>query len=155
MAGIEFHVDWDPGRTVIALDRLIAADRGELLESLAQLGEQQTKRRISSEKESPTGEAWAAWSSQYAESRHGGNSLLQGDGDLLDSIAAGKPAGDEIAWGSNLIYAAVHQFGHTFDDAWGKGIEATVPARPYLGLSADNEREMVMVAEDFLREVFQ
>lgn len=155
MSGLEFHMEFDTGHAELRLDRLASLDKGELLESLGQLGEQQTKRRISSEKESPDGKAWPEWSAHYAGSRHGGNSLLMGDGGLLDSIAAGAPSGDEIAWGSNVVYAAVHNFGHTFSDAWGKGIKAEVPQRQYLGLSDDNKREMEMVAHDFLREVMQ
>jgi len=111
----------------------------ELLESVGALVESQTRRRIQEEKESPEGEAWEAWSERYAATRHGGNSLLQGEGDLLDSIQylAGD---DEVEVGSNLVYAATHQYGDP-----GRGI----PARPYLGLSDEDEQEIDELIRDF------
>lgn len=149
MAGLEFHTDFNASRAELKIEQLSKLDKSELLESLAQLGEQQTKHRISTEKESPDGESWEDWSRGYALTRHSGHSLLQGDGDLLESIASSAPSGDEIAWGSNLIYAAVHNFGHTFDDG------REVPERRYLGISADNAKEMEDVAVHFIGEVLQ
>ncbi|MFV0448034.1 MAG: hypothetical protein ACK5MF_06180 [Vibrio sp.] len=55
----------------------------ELLESLGSVVESQTRRRIADEKESPSGVSWPDWSSDYAKTRHGNQSLLQGNGDLL------------------------------------------------------------------------
>ncbi|UMB67054.1 phage virion morphogenesis protein [Citrobacter freundii] len=70
-----------------AIERL--ADQSlqqELLESIGAVVESQTRRRISSEKSSPAGEKWQDWSDSYAKTRHSNQSLLQGNGDLLDSI---------------------------------------------------------------------
>ncbi|MEL6503483.1 MAG: phage virion morphogenesis protein [Pseudomonadota bacterium] len=155
MVGLEFVTSFESTRAELVLDRLSKADKSELLESLAVLGESQTKRRIADEKTSPDGEAWPDWAESTKANRHNGQSLLFAEGDLHGSIAAGDPSGNEIAWGSNLEYAAVHNFGHTFDDGFGKGIEITIPQRQYLGLSADNEREMEMVALGFFREALQ
>lgn len=58
----------------------------ELLDSLGGIVESQTRRRIADEKTSPDGQRWDDWSSSYAKTRHGNQSLLQADGDLLDSI---------------------------------------------------------------------
>jgi phage virion morphogenesis protein len=149
MAGLEFHTEFNASRAELKIEQLSKLDKSELLESLAQLGEQQTKRRISEEKESPDGESWKDWERAYALTRHSGHSLLMGDGNLLESIASTAPSGDEIAWGSNLIYAAVHNFGHTFDDG------REVPERRYLGISADNAEEMEEVAVHFIGEVLQ
>lgn len=96
----------------------------------------QTKPRIAAEKRGPEGEAWAPWSAAYAATRSGGHSLLQGEGHLLDSIA-NHSAGMEAVVGTNLVYSAIQQFGGDPDAG-----HAPIPARPYLGLSGENRREI-------------
>jgi len=121
-------------------------DRRELLEQLAGVAESQTRRRISEEQKSPGGEPWQAWSANYAATRHGGQSLLQGEGDLVDSIISEIEV-DEALIGSNLVYAAIHQHGGTPDMAPGP---AGIPAREYLGFSQDNLDEIESVADRWL-----
>ena len=58
----------------------------ELLESVGALVESQTRQRIQENKTRPDGKAWAKWSERYGRTRNGGQSLLQNEGDLLDSI---------------------------------------------------------------------
>lgn len=113
----------------------------ELLENVGALVESQTRQRIQEDKIGPDGQAWAEWSERYGRTRNSGQSLLQSEGDLLDSIQylVGR---DVVEVGSNLIYAATHQYG---DDARG------IPARPYLGLSDEDEREL----DELLRDVVQ
>ena len=163
MAGLSFHVDYQD----LGIDRALAQlteerDRQELMDGLGQLGESQTKRRIEEGGPGPNGEAWPAWSSGYAATRNGGQSLLRGEGALLDDIAAQPASGSEVSWGTGLIYAAVHQEGATIKakDAdklvfrLGSGIvmvdEVTIPARPYLGISRDDAREMEETALAFI-----
>lgn len=126
--------------------RLADLDRKELASQLASLGESQTRRRIQSEQETPDGTPWAPWSDDYAETRHGGQGLLQGEGDLMDSLTSEADAGS-ASWGSNLVYAAIHQHGGTEDMAPGP---AGIPAREYLGLSAANQDELEAVVDDWL-----
>ncbi|MEX0732845.1 MAG: phage virion morphogenesis protein [Aquisalimonadaceae bacterium] len=128
------------------INRLGRAERAALMGDLAAEGESQTRRRIQEEKTAPDGTPWAAWSPAYARGRHGGQSLLQGEGDLLDSMTSG--AGDDYAeWGSNLIYAAIHQEGGTPDMPAGP---AGIPAREYLGLSDENLADMDGIVENWL-----
>ncbi|MBF0445089.1 MAG: phage virion morphogenesis protein [Magnetococcales bacterium] len=129
------------------LNNLAGLELGSLTEALAAEGESQTRRRIAEEKEAPDGTAWEEWSDSYAETRHGGHSLLEGEGDLLDSINAFVD-GETAHVGSNLIYAAIHQFGGAE-----VGMDYIKP-RPYLGFSADNSDDLVGVVDDWLdREI--
>ncbi|WP_435100829.1 phage virion morphogenesis protein [Arhodomonas sp. AD133] len=125
---------------------LSAPDRHGLMEALAVEGGSQTRRRISQEKSAPDGSPWAPWTDDYAATRHGGHSLLEGEGDLLDSITAAATT-DAAMWGSNLPYAAIHQYGGTPDMPPGP---AAIPERPYLGLSAENADDLLAVARDWL-----
>lgn len=126
--------------------RLGNPDRKDLLEQLAGVVESQTRKRISEEQESPAGEPWQAWSANYAATRHGGQSLLQGEGNLVDSITS-EIEGDEALIGSNLVYFAIHNFGGTPDMAPGP---AAIPARQSLGFSPDNLDEIEAVADRWL-----
>lgn len=143
--GLQFDLS-SVSRLQERIARLGNVDRQDLLEQLAGVAESQTRRRISDEQETPDGEPWQAWSANYAATRHGGQALLQGDGNLVDSITS-EIEGDEALIGSNLVYAAIHQFGGTPDMAPGP---AGIPARAYLGFSRDNLNEIEAVADRWL-----
>ena len=120
------------------------ADTGPLLEALGAELESQTRRRIDSGGPAPDGESWQPWSDAYAATRRGGQRLLVSEQNLLDSIQS-LVSGDILETGSNLVYAAIQQFGGTADMAPGP---AAVPARPWLGISADDERDLDAVIGD-------
>lgn len=143
--GLQFDLS-SIGRLQERIARLGNVDRQDLLEQLAGVAESQTRRRITEEQETPDGEPWQAWSADYAATRHGGQALLQGEGNLVDSITS-EIEGDEALIGSNLVYAAIHQFGGTPDMAPGP---AGIPAREYLGFSRDNLDEIEAVADRWL-----
>lgn len=106
----------------------------------------------------------------------GAPSLLEREGLLLASMSY-QAAGDQVTVGSNREYAATHQFGdyrlvtvrefkrtiyHHFGEPYPAGIEQTVarhhalrniPARPFLGLSYDNEDEIEDLARDYFLEL--
>lgn len=123
------------------LARLSALDLDGLMADLALQGESQTRRRLGEEKAGPDGDAWPDWSDRYAATRHGGHSLLESDGHLIASLELGADA-DTAWWGSDLVYAATQQFG---DEA------RNIPARPYLGISPQNKRELADMIDHFLR----
>lgn len=125
------------------LDRFTGVDTSGLLDSLGTEMVSQTRERLLDTKTSADGKPWESWSPDYAQTRHSHHSLLVSEGNLDDSIQhLVDTSGVEV--GSNLAYAATHQFG---DDDRG------IVARPYLGISQDNEDELVAVAELWLAEV--
>lgn len=124
-----------------------------IAQGLGHLGgliENQTKARFD-ERQSPEGEAWADWSDDYAASRHKGQSLLVATGSYRDSYAWDL-TGDELRVGSNMVQAALLNFGGTPDMAPGP---AAVPARQHLGLSADNIAEIEDAMSDWISQVMQ
>jgi len=133
-------------RLVKRLEQLRHMGTRGLMDAVGAEVESQTRRRIAEEKESPQGDPWPAWSQDYAATRHGGHSLLQGEGHLLDSITyAVGISGDYAEVGSNLVYAAIHQFGGQA----GRNRAVTIPDRPYLGLSEDNLRDLAGLVDDW------
>lgn len=152
--------------------------KAELLDSLGGIVESQTRRRIADEKTSPDGQPWVDWSAAYGATRSGNQSLLQGDGDLLDSLQYVVEK-NQVRIGSPLAYADVPQEGfsgavqvdaHTrlITQAFGKALAfpvyqsvgaftrlMNIPQREFLGLSRDNQQEVYAVLGSFWQELMQ
>jgi len=156
---------------------LADVDRRKLLGRIGAVVEEQTRERLKRDKSSPDGAAWAPWSERHEKGRHGGHSLLSGGGELYDSLTH-EVSANSVEVGSNLIYARIHQEGsgeesvqvpahqRRIKQAFGRKLPfpvwvnvgayaflQNIPARPYLGLSADNEAELEAEIEDFFKEV--
>lgn len=157
MSGVAAEFEIDLGKAGKGLRALSALEVHELADAVGTLIETQTRTRLNSERKGPDGTPWPKWSSGYAATRHGGHSLLIGERHLLDSIQ-NLTTGDTTRVGSNETYAAIHQFGGKIEPKNGKSLvfrlgktkvfakSVTIPARPYLGLSDANRREI----EDFV-----
>lgn len=102
--------------------------------------ESQTRARIADDRTSPEGNAWQEWSARYAATRQENHKLLQNEGDLMDSLNALAING-QVEVGSNLEYAAAHQFGSK---------RKKVPARPYLGLSTEDTEDVLDVVTTWI-----
>ena len=139
MTGISLSITTEGMEAALAtVDRIAGFERALLMESAAAILESGARRRIGEEKVGPDGEAWAPWSATYAVSRGRGQSLLQAEGDLLDSTAP-RSASDEAVVGSNLVYSAIHQMG---GEAGRERARVTIPARPYLGMSSEDQADI-------------
>ena len=90
----------------------------------------------------PDGTDWPEWSESYLKTRRGQHSLLLGEGNLMDSIQSSVDGRGFVEVGSNLIYAATHQFG---DDA------RNIPARPFLGISSNDEGLVLEIIESVVK----
>jgi phage virion morphogenesis protein len=102
-----------------------------------------TQQRFENE-ESPEGDPWKdlAISTQLrrtSKTSIRGNEHKLRDKGLLYASLTYIASDFEVAVGSNRKYAAIQQFGGTDDMPPGP---AGVPARPYLGLSSDDEIEV-------------
>lgn len=90
--------------------------------------------------EDPFGNPWERLSENY-EKPYNQEKILTLDGHLSGEMTI-NPHADGLEFGSNMEYAAVHQYG--FD---GGGI----PARPFLGFNEADKQELVDTVVDFLR----
>ncbi len=142
MAGVSVTIDTRELEAV--LNRLQSwANRASLSGLYASIGaevESQTRRRIEDERTAPDGTPWADWSPRYAATRHGNHSLLQNEGHLVDSITH-LVTGNSVEVGTNLVYGATHQVGR-----------GGIPARPFLGLSAENTADVLNVMDDWVTQ---
>ncbi|MBL4876698.1 MAG: phage virion morphogenesis protein [Cohaesibacteraceae bacterium] len=145
MSGIQFVINVPNAEIQAAISRFTDLETTQLLDDIGALVVSQTQRRIDTEKTGPNGEAW--------EPNTAGTETLVQTGALRDTIDH-QVSGNQAIVGSPLLYAATHQFGATIvpKDAQhlvfmigGRKIFANkveIPARPFLGLSPDNVREI-------------
>ncbi|MCF6432913.1 phage virion morphogenesis protein [Leisingera sp. MMG026] len=134
-------------QTIAKLSRLEGFQMAELADDAGAILESSTRRRFDT-KTAPDGADWAPWSESYDDTRnHDVHSLLIEEGDLRDSIAS-YSTGTEAHVGSNLVYAAHQHFG---GDETGSG----VPARPYLGVSAEDELDLHDLVTTRLEDLMQ
>lgn len=140
-----------------ALGRLNPLQGEKLLTGLGRLIREQTVERILGGGPSPDGINWR----DTIEMR---NPILNRSGALARSIDY-RASADNLVVGSSLIYAAIHQFGGTIRPVRARflrfmllgGIVITdkveMPARPYLGLSAENRAEATRSVVAYLRRM--
>lgn len=141
------------------LSRIADFDEGALLTAIGAMGESQTRRRITDEKTAPDGSAWPP-------NKEGTSILLRTGGNLLGSVAYIVGSG-EVQWGAAWEFAHIHQDGAKisaknakalFFRVGGKKVAAksvTIPARPFVGISADNQREIEELVTDVFGKLVQ
>jgi phage virion morphogenesis protein len=132
----------------------------ELFDTLASYGVSSTQQRFIDQKD-PDGNTWKKSGRAKAE---GGQTLRQG-GDLFRSIWEDTTT-KSAAWGSNLIYTAIHQFGGIIKPKNGKKLmfkglsgvvfvdQVTIPARPFLGVNAEDRAEISELINDWCARPF-
>ncbi|KAF7787191.1 hypothetical protein PRUB_a4069 [Pseudoalteromonas rubra] len=126
-------------------------DLSDPMNEIAAIMEGAAEDAFAEERSPVTGEPWPTLSENYLKNnpkRVGGQMLQVSAGGLAASIAAdsGK-LWAEI--GSNKPYAAIHNFGGLPDMAPGP---AAIPQREYLGVSQEDEGDILAVLESFLLE---
>ena len=158
-----FTIDTQGGRAIEAKLASLAAAFGDLTPLMDIFGgvlESGVLERFDTET-APDGTPWA----QSIRVREEGGKTLTDSGQLRDSRTY-IASSDSVEVGTNKIYGGVHQFGATiraknasflaFNLPGGLGLavvkEVTIPARPFLGLSAEDEDELVAQAEDYARD---
>jgi phage virion morphogenesis protein len=111
----------------------------------------------------PDGKAWAPLEPNYAASKRGPGILRESAmrGGLQGSITH-RSGRAEVEVGTNKIYGATHQFGNVITAKGGgflvfkiggtlvKARSVTIPARPYLGISAEDQVMILDVVEGAL-----
>lgn len=124
----------------------------ELMTAIGSLGDSQTRRRIEEEKTAPDGTPW--------KPNNEGTSILMESGQHLLASLAWTASSDQAEWGATWEYAHVHQDGAVivpkdakalFFSVGGRPITAkkvTIPARPFVGISSENEREIIELVTD-------
>lgn len=161
MSSIRAELSGDTDALLKRLDRLGKLEVRGALNSIAEGLRTSTAERFT-EEESPEGKPWKPSIRARAE---GGKTLTK-TAHLKNSIRA-KVSESGLAVGTNDIRAATHQFGDkrtiraknkkylTFKigGQWKRvaSVKVNIPARPFLGISAQDEQDI----KDTLEEIFE
>lgn len=181
MSGAMLDVTIDSSTVGQALEQLVerlGSLRTPLLdiaEYLHQSTDARARRQVG-----PDGTPWAPLSARTL-ARKKGKKILRESGALLDTLRH-QVSGDELQFGTDRPYGAIHQFGGTIEHAarsqqvyfkekggvvgnrfvkkrqsnfsqWvTHGERSTqMPARPYLGLSSEDETEVLEIVSSYLK----
>lgn len=158
MSSISVRLDGEVDELLARLHQMSGIDKAGVMNAAAEGLRTSTLERFRSE-ESPEGNRWKP--SVRAE-RQGGKTLTKSAG-LKNSIRA-QADSTGAAVGTNLAYAATHQFGDErtvrakngrylrfqIGDRWMSvtSVRVNIPARPFLGISRDDEEEIRAVLEE-------
>jgi phage virion morphogenesis protein len=133
-------------------------DTQPLMETIGALVLSQTQERFL-EEAGPDGEKWPV----SLRVKFGGGNTLRDSQRLFQSLTYQADA-DSAEIGTNLIYAAVHQFGAVIRAKNAKALRfhipgvdglmsrksVRIPDRPFLGLNAENRDAIAEAAQDWL-----
>jgi phage virion morphogenesis protein len=150
-------------------------DMRPLLNSIGDTVLLQTSERFTSEGPAPDGKPWEPLKAATLK-RKQHHKILTERQTLRETIRYQLVDQNTVAIGSKLPYARIHQLGGVIKHnprselfvrnrkkgRFAKGItrgrgftfkghETRIPARPYLGLSAENSREIMRIVEDFAK----
>lgn len=142
MAGASISIEYEAGKALDFIRRL-----GEHIDDLSPLfgdiGEyliESTQARFDVQ-QSPDGEPWLPLSPRYARRKpKNADRILVLDALMRDTLAY-NAGPREMEFGTNRIYAATHQFGR-----------GNIPARPFLGISDDDENEILKLLRDYVAD---
>lgn len=162
MADYSIRLEGDTRRLLKKVRSFAEADKKKINTVLGSVTRESTLERFKRGKD-PEGKKWKTSIRAAAE---GGRTLIK-TAQLRNSIRT-KSDASGFAVGTNVKYAATHQFGdpgrtiqakkakslrfQARDGRWvsKKKVTVTIPARPYLGLSDDDMREIKATVEDFM-----
>lgn len=133
-------------------------DRKSLLDAIGARGVSSTQQRFLDEK-TPEGTPWL----KSLRARLSGGKTLRDTARLFQSFTHQATA-SSVEWGTNVVYAGIHQFGGdiraknkpalAFRLADGSSVvtkKVTMPARPFLGVNAQDEEGFDEVAGIWLK----
>jgi phage virion morphogenesis protein len=121
--------------------------RAGLLDTLGEYLVESSKQRIRDGGPAPDGTPWKPLQPLTLElKKNKDHGILWDSGMLKDTLAFDLEGDDAVAIGSMMVYARIHQLGGTIKPKEGRKAlnlqgrsfrkSVTIPARPYLGMSA-------------------
>jgi len=150
MSGISYKLTIDDTAMRASLDTLMdrMANRQGFFKNVGEHLLNSVHDNFAAER-APDGTPWQPLSpvTIAARQRHGDAplSILRVTGGLVGSINYAADS-DAVRVGTAKVYAAIHHFGGQA----GRGGKVTIPARPYLGMSADDQEAILELAEGWL-----
>lgn len=143
MAQIRITLDDTNARRLLRKAAIAVRSFRPAMEDIGHYLTREADKRFKTEKD-PDGNDWAeltvAYSKRKSSQRRAIQKKLQVSGRLRASIIY-QATDDEVSIGTNAVYARRHQLG-------GGGI----PARPFLGVNDDDQREIGLIISDYIND---
>ena len=163
MAGSFITISVEDAAARAMLNKLGQMDTAPLMRRLGERIQAWTQDRFdANQQQAPDGTPWAKLNPKYAQNkpRHLQNRKLTLSGHLRKSIRWQLLDSQSVLVGTNVKYAAIHQFGGTISPKKGKALafggrfvqSVTIPARPYLGISEQDNKEIREIIKDWVLE---
>lgn len=162
MSSISVRLEGDTDKLLAKLRSMGNVDKAGIMNAIAEGLRTSTVERFGKQ-ESPDG---TKWQPSMRVSQKGGKSLILSSA-LRTSIKAESDS-NGAAVGTNLVYAATHQFGDErtirakkskylkfqIGDKWVNvpSVHVRIPARPFLGVSKEDEEEIREILEEVFKE---
>ena len=135
--------------------------RRALMDEIGSYGVASTQERFL-QQQGPDGRAWE----KSGRARKAGGQTLVDSARLFQSITH-EASANHAAWGSNIIYAGIHQFGGEIKAKGGGKLKFRInggfvsvdkvdmPARPYFGINAEDRVEINSIIQDWIGRQMQ
>lgn len=162
MSSISVRLEGNTEELIDRLENMSDIDKAGMLNTIAEGLRTSTIERFNSE-ETPEG---SRWRSSIRAEKTGGKTLTKSAA-LKTSIRA-QADSSGAAVGTNLIYAATQQYGDErtiraknsrylrfkIGDRWVTApvVRVNIPARPFLGISSEDDEEIKSILEEALNE---
>ena len=119
-------------------------DTTPLMSRLGEYFQKSTQDRFNTQTD-PDGYPWAPLSPGYIKrKKYNSNRILTLRAYLRRGIHYQVLSADTVAWGSNSVYAAIHNSGGD-----GAGKNGTMPKRQFAGVSAADNTEALAIVQDW------
>ena len=157
MPGATIEVTFEDAEVVEALNR-IASRSCDMTPVMRDIGEHllNTTRQRFTDEEGPDGTPWAPLSETTTHRKHrNADKILTESGALRGHGLAYQARRDQVEVGSPLVYAGTYQFGAE-RGAFGSTAKGApipwgdIPARPFLGVSGDDEGAILRILSEHL-----
>lgn len=161
MSSVSVRVEGDTEELLSKMKRLSKTDTAGVMKAIAEGLRTSTVERFASE-EAPEG---SKWKPSVRVQENGGKTLTKSTG--LKASIKSQADSTGLAVGTNLEYAATHQYGtqrtirarrsnylrFKIGDRWVStpSVRISIPARPFLGISKDDDSEIKEIVEDIVR----
>lgn len=150
MTGAKIQISSEGAQAVSDVLTQLVNNLDDLAPALGNVGEHLmlTHRDHFDQQRSPDGDPWQPLSPEYAKRKKKNKDKILRLNDILRDTFAYNVGDESLEFGTNMEYAAIHQFGGTSDMI---PRLAVIPARSFLGLSTDDEVEVIEVMSKFLK----
>jgi len=138
MSGVILRAEITDNGIRAKLTALIALGRNpaDAMRDIATYGESSTRERFRMQ----IGPDGNRWKPSLRVQLNGGKTLTK-DGHL--SAITSRSSSKIAEWGSNRIYAAIHQLGGNA----GRGLRSKIVPRPYLGVNDENDSDILDILQ--------